>query len=438
MPLSAGDVSEYVAPRGSDVARLTVDLDAADRKSGRHPARAWVDDGPVMTGQFIANPDWAQTAEYVRQTSSSYTGDSGNTTIGTQLFGALFSGALSRCWAQAVERARQRHGLHIVIRSSDLTAQSMPWELLYDPVGASGQVALTEGWSVIREYPTPPDVATPIATQVHTSDLRILVLTSHSAAVSQDNDPKLIADAFSGAHIRSVADVQTSQLVTELADSDAQLVHVLGTGVRARQGRQQLLVGLPSGAVAISGTNLVDALVKNDRKALRLLVLAACDSDLLAAELAAIVPNVIGIRGKISDDGCLAFLRGLYGALASGSTIDQAVASGRAQQLGFSQSLGDEWAQPVLFLTDGSPLVQRASTTGAESIRTREHRQRTGPPAAQSDRLLLDMKESNLRALRKQWEQVDTDDTPQFVSDQIAALDRDVRLLANKVRGPTR
>jgi CHAT domain len=437
MPLFKGDVSEYVAPRESDAARLMVEIDAIDSQSGRHPTRAWVDSGPVMTGEFMLNSDLTtKPAEFAGQTSS-LAGDPGNVTIGTQLFGALFSGALSRCWAQAVERARQQHGLHVFIRSSDLAVQGMPWELLYDPIGASGQVALMDGWSVIRQWPrsnSPP----PIPTPVQISDLRVLVMTSPSGGVSQEDESKIIAESFSDAELQTILDIQASQLMTELSRSDAHLVHLLGTGVRARQSGQHLLVGNPTGVQAITGVNLTQALTRSEHKALRLLVLAACESDLLAAELARIVPNIVGIRGRISDDGCLAFLRGLYRALASGSTIDQAVASGRAQQLGFSQSLGDEWAQPVLFLADGSPLVKRLSTAAPESRGRHKHEQRVGPSAEQSDRILLEMKQSNLRALREQWAEVDTGDTPQFVRDQIAALDSEVRSLNSKVRRSSR
>ena len=156
----------------------------------------------------------------------------------------------------------------------------------------------------------------------------------------------------------------------------------------------------------------------------RLVVLAACDTDLVAAQLAEDLPNVIGFRGKISDEGCLAFLRGLYKALGSGSTIDQAVAAGRAQQVGFSQSLGEEWALPVVFQTDGAPLVHKEAvverSTKPRSVAT------AGTPEEQADSILLAMKVANLTTLREQWSQVDQQNVPAFISEQIMDLENAV------------
>ena len=105
------------------------------------------------------------------------------------------------------------------------------------------------------------------------------------------------------------------------------LVHVLATGGRSRQGKLALLLSPPMNPDIVTVPDFVEDLQKADELP-RLVVLAACESDLFAAELARTVPNVIGMRGTISDEGCLAFLRGLYKALGSGSTIDQAVAGG--------------------------------------------------------------------------------------------------------------
>ena len=49
------------------------------------------------------------------------------------------------------------------------------------------------------------------------------------------------------------------------------------------------------------------------------LVLAAADTDLLAADLAAAVPTVVGFRGRVSDAACIEFVRGFYLALAPGA-----------------------------------------------------------------------------------------------------------------------
>lgn len=185
----------------------------------------------------------------------------------------------------------------------------------------------------------------------------------------------------------------------------------------------------------MSVREIVDALGEQAGE-LRLVVLAACDSDLIAAELAKQLRNVVGIRGGISDEGCLAFLRGLYRALGSGSTIDQAVAAGRAQQI-FSQSLGAEWALPVLFQTDRTPVVLPRDVP-AVSPPEAQSTPSVGTAEEKTDQILLQMKVSNLKMLRAQWSQVDERNLPSFIRNQIDDLEGEVQRITRKRPEPTR
>jgi len=436
MPLSMNDVSEYAVPRESQ-ARLVVEIGPSGRTGNRHPVQAWLDDGAVSTGQFTPNPDWGHLPDApVKSLSTVYAGDLASSTLGTQLFTALFSGGLSRCWARAVEQSRRHAGLHVVIRSADMTVHALPWELLTDPIASSGPVALADGWSVIREYPRPADDPVPVVEPVATADLHVLVMTADAGGVPQGNDPKILGDSFLGADIETVPHIRHESLARALSERNRHVVHLLASGMRVRQGRPILMLGQADDRQTLRVRDFVDALAEHQND-LRLVVLAACDSDIFAADLARTVPNVIGMRGSISDDGCLAFLRGLYRALGSGSTIDQAVASGRAQQIGFSQSLGEEWSLPVLFLGDATPVVQR--TTAAPPEKAPEPVEApSGTVEEQVEKFLLDMKRSNLRSIRAQWGQVEEGTTPPFIQEQIKALDDDVERITNKVRGPTR
>jgi len=431
MPLFAEDVSEYVMHRPSEAARLVVEIEPPDLMQSRQ-VRAHVDDDLIMTGQFIIQPEWTHTPDPSKQLSSSDASNSPNSQIGAELFTALFSGSLSRCWARAVEHAKDRGALHVIIRSSDLVVHGLPWELLFDRAGGPSAVALTDGWSVIRQCPREPADELPAATAVATQDLRVLVLTALAGDVPQDRDPQIIESAFGNAEVATFANVQSGEVVERLGSMDAHIVHLLGTGARVQQGHQHLLVGRPEEAEAVTGRDLVDPLTKASHMP-RLVVLAARNSDLLAAEVAPCLPNIIGIRGRISQAGRLAFLRGLYQALASGSTIDQAVASGRAQQIGFSQSLGNEWASPVLFLSDPTPLVLPVQAP-SPYLGLQPHR---GQAKRRSDELILGMKRSNLDALREQWGPVAGQAMPKFVQDEIDALTGEVQRLTNMIeRGP--
>ena len=165
MALFKNDVSEYVTPGRLDPARLVVTIRPDERDPDRHDVTARVDDDSVVaTGSFVVSPEWR--LQGTRPTTSKfYPAEPNRAKIGAQLFSALFSGALSRCWAQAVERGRERGGLHIVIRSTSYAVHALPWELLTDPTltSSSQSVVMSEGWSVIRDR-TDPETDAPAPT----------------------------------------------------------------------------------------------------------------------------------------------------------------------------------------------------------------------------------------------------------------------------------
>jgi hypothetical protein len=325
----------------------------------------------------------------------------------------------------------------VVIRSADLSVHALPWELLSDPMASTGPVALADGCSVIREYPRLSSDPVPVSEPVDIADLHVLVMTAAIGGLNEDNDPKILFESFPGADVEAVPHVGHESLARALSERGRHIVHLLASGVRGRQGQQSLMLGQTDIPETLTVSEFIDTLAAQHHKDLRLVVLAACDSDLFAAELARTVPNVIGMRGRISDDGCLAFLRGFYRALGSGSSIDQAAASGRAQQIGFSQSLGEDWALPVLFLASPTPIVRRAASATHELAPELVQPSPSDTLEEQTAQFLLEMKRSNLRSLRDQWDQVDKGSTPRFIQDQIDALDHDVQEIADKGQGPT-
>ncbi|GAA3688430.1 hypothetical protein GCM10023081_27210 [Arthrobacter ginkgonis] len=442
MALFKNDVSEYVTPGRVNPARLVVTFTPVQGSPDRYDVTAQVDDdGELMTGEFVARPEW-RNANAPFPTSKIYPAEPPRAQLGTQLFSNLFSGALSRCWAQAVERGRQR-GLHILIRSSSYALHALPWELLSDPAPTSSEyVAFSEGWSVLRDVPASGEEAMPgIGAPVPAPDLAILVMTTAVTGVNQDSDPGIIRAAFPQTpDVRTIPDAGPEQILEALEAGEAQVAHIMGTGEQTRQGWQDLVVGTPGSPTVLPGKALAKAM--EDTPRLRLVVLAACETDRLAAHLAPVVPAVIGIRGIISDAGCQAFLGGLYGALAAGATLSQAVASGRTQQIGFSQSIGDEWAQPVLFLHEDGSIVRPRShveDTMVTVLGLRNPTTQAGTEAETAASLLLQIKEENLRALRTQWGEDRREGgqgaTPAFVQKQIDHLAEEVEGMGEARRG---
>lgn len=417
------DVTDYITPSGAP-ARLLVTLTPSTGIA--YAVMAQIDDEPPMTGQFLVNPEW-QTQTRQPQPKSYPTDPTQD--VGAQLFSALFSGSLSRVWAQARERARAKGGLTIIVRTPSPQVHSLPWELLSDTTLTSSEhVAISEGWSVVRDVRDPgrggrpdPDAPTP------RTQLAVTALTTPVPGVDQESDIRILHDAFGPDAVTARKDVDPHSLLAEIASDGTNLMHIMGSGRQGRGYVQDLALDYrnPDQITVVSGRELMGAAAKADQ--LDLLVLAACETDQLAAQLAGVVPAVIGIRGMISNDGCQVFLAGLYHALSSGSTVTQAVAAGRAQQVSFSSSLGDEWAQPVLYLSVDAPLLL---TTPSEEAPPEP----VVLPDATSDdeqlsQLVVQMKQANLRELQTRWGSVEASTIPSVVTGQIESLTRELKSL---------
>ena len=452
MGLFQNDVSEYMTPRQWNPAKLILEFQSVEQGADRYTVTARLDGQEALSGQFIVKPEW-RSPTAANQKFKQYVPEY-HAKIGTQLFGALFSGALSRSWAQAVERGNKSDGLQIIIRSTSYDIHALPWELLSDPTLTINEyVVFVDNWSLLHDVTGPGLVEdsriSVVRPPLPESKLRILAMTTRLGGLDQSADPRIIRSAFPNATMQTIANSGSIQVIQALKSDSAEIAHFMGTGKPSKQGWQDLWVDesvdVTAGDVdqtksllrgrTLSANALADALEETSR--LRLLVLAACETDLLAARLAEVVPAVIGIRGIISDHSCQTFLGGLYVALASGAPLSQAVASGRGQQVGFSSSLGDEWAQPVLFVRKDAAVVSRPNRSAEaeeDPVILQSEMKRTGPLDGSTQRL-LDMKEADLNALLEQWGQsvghvsVSLEDTPPFVQQEIERLRGDVERL---------
>jgi len=76
----------------------------------------------------------------------------------------------------------------------------------------------------------------------------------------------------------------------------------------------------------------------------------ACDTELLARELSAVILYAIGMRHRVHDKSAIRFSRGFYRALAAGKSIDDAFRLG-VIELNMTSS-GSDGSAPVLFRQD--------------------------------------------------------------------------------------
>jgi hypothetical protein len=196
----------------------------------------------------------------------------------------------------------------------------------------------------------------------------------------------------------------------------------------------------------VSGKELLAA-VRSAPVTPELVVLAARDTDLLAADLAAAVPTVVGFRGRVSDAACVEFVRAFYLALAAGLTVEEAAAAGRSSTFRAADAQPAEWALPVVYTTPehrlmlpppplptsaperpGLVLESRPAETGQPESGQPESVQLETPPlpetsAPEAERSLEQlMAETNLQALAARWGPVPRALWPQLVRDQEARL----------------
>ena len=132
-----------------------------------------------------------------------------------------------------------------------------------------------------------------------------------------------------------------------LLDDEPKLVHFAGHG------------GGPDGSIAaeddygLAHVIPVDGLVHLFRtfgRSVDCVLVNACDTELLARELSAVVPFAIGMRQPVRDRSSIRFSTGFYQALAAGKSIEEAFQLG-VIMLKMTPN-GSDAGAPVLFRRD--------------------------------------------------------------------------------------
>jgi hypothetical protein len=178
---------------------------------------------------------------------------------------------------------------------------------------------------------------------------------------------------------------------------------------------------------------------------LRFVVLQACDTEMVTAELAHQIPAALGVRAKVLNATCQAMARGLYEALAAGQPLDAAVTAGR-QVIDRQYPGTREWGLPTFYMSaphgillgpGGKGLASSAlESAGPESS---EGLAQALPVALASSRevqrlqSLLEIERRNLDSLREQQAFLGSA-TPDFILSQIAAAEQTVADLERQLQ----
>jgi CHAT domain len=306
--------------------------------------------------------------------------------LGESLASVLLPPHARRLFAESLARLRSDEGLRLRLRL-DHPLANLPWEYTYisDSRGgktANGFLALDPRISIVRHEA----LAVPGDWFEAPNQRRILVAMAspkpyqkYRKLESLPREQRLIQQALSGvAGVKAVfvpvfqtggdgemPGVTIRQLAESLMEP-TDVFHFSGhgefvQGVTSGEGQGTLIFSdAKNEALPVSSETLAELLKS---KGVRLIVLGACEggrrdgqnvwSGVAAALLRVGIPAVVAMQFAIDDKLAATFVAAFYRALVGGSTVDEAVASGRlAIRLEASQGKKDirDWGVPVLYL----------------------------------------------------------------------------------------
>lgn len=288
---------------------------------------------------------------------------------GARLFSAVFAGAVGECLRRSQDRAMdEQAALRIRLRLSDCPELAdLPWELLYDS-SEDSFLALSSSTPVVRHIQLPARTR-PISV---TLPLKILVIRSEPAdypALDLDAEWTQVSKSLAGLTrtgllaVRELAIPTLGELRRELLRDTYHVLHYMGHGGFDQQRGGFLMFTDDTGRAAqVTAADL--GVMLRDHSSMRLAVLNACQAgrtdphDPFAGVADALlrrgIPAAIAMQFEITDAAAVEFAPALYGALATGRSIDVALAEARKAMYTVSPL---EWATPVLYLrTDSARL----------------------------------------------------------------------------------
>jgi formylglycine-generating enzyme required for sulfatase activity len=295
--------------------------------------------------------------------------------FGRDLFDALFTGEVRRCYELSIEQAWQEDkGIRLKLRFQPSDLAAVPWEFLYDPRQAE-YVCLSRNTPLVRYL----ELAGTIPPLSLSPPLRILgMIASPGDLESPDamREKERVETALQGLQARGLAELtwlegQTWRHLQGAMQRGAwHVLHFVGRG--SFPGRDKgftALTGEESEARRLSAADLARLLA--DYRSLRVALLNAHEGDggaplrnIFTSTAALLVrqgiPAVLAIPYEITDEAAIELFRALYEALALGIPVDAAVAGAR-QAVSFAVANTVEWGAPALFMGSPGGLVSSLS-----------------------------------------------------------------------------
>jgi len=300
--------------------------------------------------------------------------------FGRDLFDALFTGEVRRCYEESIEHAwQQNKRIRLKLRFQPPDLAALPWEFLYDPRRAD-YICLSGNIPLVR-YVELPQTVPPLSLS---PPLRILGMIASPGDLDHlhvAREKEWVETALHGLQTRGLVELtwlngHTWHVLQEtMQRGDWHVFHFLGQGdlAKDRLGDKgfMALAGEEGETRRLSAAGLARLLA--DHRSLRVAALSArprwqegqpYGRDPLRNIFTSIatllvregVPAVLAVPHQIKDEAAIALFRAFYEALALGTPVDAAVAEAR-QAVNFAAGNAVEWGVPALFMSSPDGLV---------------------------------------------------------------------------------
>ncbi len=315
--------------------------------------------------------------------------------FGRDLFDALFTGEVRRCYELSLERAWQEDkGIRLRLRIQPPELAALPWEFLYDPRQAE-YVCLSRSTSVVR-YLEPPRPLPPLPVNPPLRILGMIAKPEDLEALEARREKEQVARALQGLQSRGLAELvwlegqSWRHLQGAMQRGPWHVFHFIGHGGFSRAGDEGFVTLADEGGETrhLSATQLGRLLA--DHRSLRLALLNAPKGvrgrlrDSFSRTAAALVergiPAVLAIPYEMTDAAVVELARAFYEAIAEGVPVDVAMAEARkAVSLALANSV--EWGAPALYMGTPDGLLFTIQSPVVQELREVPVPSPTPPPA---------------------------------------------------------
>jgi hypothetical protein len=303
--------------------------------------------------------------------------------FGGPLFEAVFAGPVGATWAASREAVGGAgRGLRLRLRLGEAPAiASLPWELLHDR-SSNAFLAQSERTPLVR-YLDVPGRLDPLPIDGPLSVLVVVAAPTDLPELDVEGEWQRVTEALEArteaglVRLARLAEPTIPALGRHLRRHAVHVLHFVGHGDYDDAIDDGVLYFCDAYGRSSAVTSSVLGPYVHDHDPLRLVVLNACRSasvdsqDPFGGMAQGLVQQnasaVVAMQFPITDRAAVTFTGELYGALADGLPVDQAMASTRKA---LAASFGAEWATPVLFLRadDAQLFTGVAPTPPGESV----------------------------------------------------------------------